>query len=304
MFLLQSDSLTTEEVAQALKVSKLTVYDLIKKGELPSYRVGRQIRVDKNVLEQYKNQGTRSLASNQSLKQGGLRQIIISGQDNCLDILGKHMEMKPYNFRPLRSFIGSLDGLIAMYQGKGDIASTHLFDGDTNTFNLPYIRKILVSKSFIVIHLLKRKAGLFVAKDNPKHISSWESFKDQTITMINREPGAGARILLDEQLRLHGIDKSKVNGYANEVTSHIDVASTVASGQADVGIGTWHAANMANIDFVPMIEEYYDLVILKTKENEELIRTVLSVIQTTDFQNALQALGYNTTETGNIRYEQ
>lgn len=306
IILLQNDSLTTEEVAQALKVSKLTVYDLIKKGDLPSYRVGRQIRVNRTALEEYTNRGNRSIERHQIAdiaENGNMRPIIISGQDNCLDILAKQIEGN-HHFRPLRSYTGSLDGLVAMYQGKGDIVSTHLFDGDTKTYNIPYIRKLLVSKSFIVIHLLKRKAGFFVAKGNPNNITSWDQFNDGTITMVNREPGAGARVLLDEQLRLHAIDKTNINGYSNEVTSHIDVASTVASGQADVGVGTWHAAKMADIDFVPMVEEYYDLVILKSKENNELIQTIMQVVQNKDFQKALQSLGHNIQETGNIRFEQ
>lgn len=300
----QNDALTTEEVAQLLKVSKLTVYDLIKKGELPSYRVGRQIRVEQKALEAYKNQDTAHVTSNQINKINNPQTVIISGQDNCLDILAKQIEMNSNDFRALRSYTGSLDGLIAMYEGKNDIVSSHLFDGDTSTYNIPYVRKILVSKSFTVIHLLKRTAGLFVAKNNPKNISSWDSFNNPSITMINREAGAGARVLLDEQLRLHEIDRKTVNGYHNEVTSHIDVASAVANRQADVGVGTWHAAKMANIDFIPMVEESYDLVILKSKRNKALIQTILRVVQNEDFKQALQSLDYNTKDTGKIRYEQ
>lgn len=302
--LLENDSLTTEEVAQSLKVSKLTVYDLIKKGELPSFRVGRQIRVDRKAFEQYKKQGTAFAHVEQQPQVGNRKQIVISGQDSCLDILGKHMEQSEEQFRPLRSYIGSLDGLIAMYQGKVTLASTHLYDSETNSYNLPYIRKIFVSKSFIVIHLLKRKAGLYVAKGNPKSISSWEDFKDKSITMVNREPGAGARVLLDEQLRMREIDVRGIDGYRNEMTSHLDVASAVAGGQADVGVGSQQVAHMANIDFVPMIEEWYDLVMLKGKDNQTLLQTVLAVVHSQAFKNSLQALGYNTKETGNIRFEQ
>ncbi|MEI3612093.1 helix-turn-helix transcriptional regulator [Pseudogracilibacillus sp. SO30301A] len=303
---MQNGSLTTEEVAQLLKVSKLTVYDLIKKGELPSYRVGRQIRIERSALEAYKNQGTVSQPESKQTtvhhQQG--RSIIISGQDNCLDILAKHIEAFNIEYRSLRSYSGSLDGLIAMYQGKADIVSTHLFDGETSTYNIPYIRKILVSKSFIVIHLLQRNAGLFVAKNNPKEISSWKDLDNPEITIINREAGAGARVLLDEQLRLHQISREKINGYHNEVTSHIDVASAIANGLADAGVGTEHAAKMANIDFLSMIEESYDLVIEKSKQNRELIQILLQITQKESFIDSLKSLGYNTVHTGKILYEQ
>lgn len=303
---MQNDSLTTEEVAQLLKVSKLTVYDLIKKGELPSYRVGRQIRIERSALEAYKNQGTVSQPESKqtTVHQQQGRSIIISGQDNCLDILAKHIEAFNIEYRSLRSYSGSLDGLIAMYQGKADIVSTHLFDGETSTYNIPYIQKILVSKSFIVIHLLKRNAGLFVAKINPKAISSWKDLANPEITIINREAGAGARVLLDEQLRLHQISRETINGYHNEVTSHIDVASAIANGLADVGVGTEHAAKMANIDFLSMIEESYDLVIEKSKQNRELIQILLQITKKESFIDSLKSLGYNTIHTGKILYEQ
>lgn len=301
----QNDSLTTEEIANLLKVSKLTVYDLIKKGELPSYRVGRQIRVERHALEAYKNKGNVRYSEEPLTRtQQNKCSIIISGQDNCLDILAKNIDMNSGGFQALRSYTGSLDGLLSMYQGKADIVSTHLFDGDTGTYNLPYIRKILVSKSFVVIHLLKRKAGLYVAKNNPKGITGWKDFNQPNLQMVNREPGAGARVLLDEHLRLLHIRRDNVNGYRTIVQSHIDVASAIANGQADIGVGAWQAAKMANIDFIPMIEEDYDLVILKSDENNELIETILHTINDNEFQLALQSLNYNTSNTGKIIYEQ
>src|SRR5699024_8854766 len=160
---MKDNDLTTEEVAKQLKVSKLTVYDLIKKGKLPSYRVGRQIRVERDALHAYKNHSQ----SQPSITTGitptkNASQLIISGQDNSLDVLAKQLTESMSSLQFLRAYTGSLDGLIAMYQDKADIVSTHLFDGETGTYNLPYTHKILGSKSYIVIHLMKRRAGLFV----------------------------------------------------------------------------------------------------------------------------------------------
>src|SRR5699024_3419658 len=127
------------------------------------------------------------------------------------------------------------------------------------------------SKSYIVIHLMKRKAGLFVQKNNPKNIESWKDFERPDIILANREPGAGARVLLDEQLLLHHIERSKVSGYDHTYPSHLDVARQIGSGKADIGVGSKQAANIANVDFIEMIEESYDLVILKTEPNNEII---------------------------------
>lgn len=299
---------TTEEIAKALKVSKLTVYDLIKKGELKAFRVGRQMRVDAKELEDYKLRGqeVKSLQREELENQGNgtTRQIVISGQDSSLDILARQIELKTNKFRPLRSYAGSLDSLIAMYLGEADIVSTHLLDGDTLQYNIPYIRKLLVSQSFIVIHLLGRRAGLFVAKGNPYQIRDWKDLAKPGLKLINREKGAGARVLLDEQLRLNGISKNQINGYEEIQTSHFGVASSIANGKADVGVGIEQAAKVANIDFIPLITESYDLVILKTIDNEKLISDVLSILQNHSFQEELQSLGYDVSRTGEVVYEQ
>lgn len=299
---------TTEEIAKALKVSKLTVYDLIKKGELKAFRVGRQMRVDAKELEDYKLRGqeVKSLQREELENQGNgtTRQIVISGQDSSLDILARQIELKTNKFRPLRSYAGSLDSLIAMYLGEADIVSTHLLDGDTLQYNIPYIRKLLVSQSFIVIHLLGRRAGLFVAKGNPYQIRDWKDLAKPGLKLINREKGAGARVLLDEQLRLNGISKNQINGYEEIQTSHFGVASSIANGKADVGVGIEQAAKVANIDFIPLITESYDLVILKTTDNEKLISDVLSILQNHSFQEELQSLGYDVSRTGEVVYEQ
>src|SRR5699024_6031817 len=119
-----------------------------------------------------------------------------------------------------------------------------------------------------------------------------------------REPGAGARILLDEQLRINGINKVKINGYHNEQTSHYAVVSTVASGRADVGVGIEQTAKAANIDFIPLITESYDLVMLKSADNEAMITDVLATLRDEPFRNSLQSLGYDISGIGDILWEQ
>ncbi|GAB7388353.1 hypothetical protein BSNK01_21900 [Bacillaceae bacterium] len=155
-------SYTPEEVAKLLRVSKLTVYDLIKKGNLPAYRVGKQMRIDAVDLEAYKWQ------AKQNFVAAGAKSIVITGQDPSLDLLAKHIELRTKNVRPLRSYVGSLNGLVALYQGQSDVVSIHLFDGDTGEYNLPYIRKLLVGFPYIVIHLVTRTAGFYVQKGNPQ----------------------------------------------------------------------------------------------------------------------------------------
>lgn len=313
---MSSESYTIEEVAQLLKVSKLTVYDLVKKGELPSFRVGRQMRVDAIDLKMYKEKGKGLKAakvfqtepiSEQSISKTttpSVRPVIISGQDVSLDILASYIEVNYDHFRPLRSYVGSLDSLIAMYKGEADIVSMHLLDGDSGDYNVAYARKILVSQPIVIVNLTSRSAGLYIQKGNPKNITSWQDFSRKDVKIVNREIGSGARVLLDEQLRLNKILTKEVNGYKNEKTSHLGVAGAIANNEADLGVGIEKVAKTVGIDFIPLVKERYDLIILKTKENKQLINAVLTTLRSEQFKNQLNSLGgYDLSLTGDIMFE-
>lgn len=301
-------SYTIEEVSQLLKVSKLTLYDLVKKGKLPVFRVGRQMRIDANDLDNYinsqkTNQNTKFQAPQLEHHTKDSHTIVISGQDIVLDILGKYIE-KTSPYKPLRSYTGSLNSLISMYNGECDIVSLHMFDGDTGEYNLPYIKKILVGYPYILLNLLSRKAGFYVKKGNPLNLASWKDLLREDIKIINREKGSGARILLDEQLRINKIASRDIKGYDQEESNHLSVASAISSGKADVGIGIEKAAKIVGIDFVPLITERYDLVILKTPESEQLISKVKDILSSQQFQTEVISLGdYDISQTGNIIYE-
>jgi len=303
-------SYTIEEVASLLKVSKLTVYDLIKKEELLSYRVGRQMRVDASDLEAYKERNknrvnvSKPKQSSIANYDDELRTFVISGQDMALDILAKQLERESTGIRPLRLYTGSLNSLISMYQNQCDLVSLHLFDGDTGTYNIPYVKKILTGFPFIVINFLSRWAGLYVKNGNPKGITGWKDLNRDDVTIINREKGSGARILLDEQLRIHGIRGKEVNGYGTEETSHLTVATAIAGEKADVGIGIEKAAKIVSVDFIPLIKERYDLVLFKTDENKEVIQKIKEILTSDEIKKDIHSMGdYDVTETGKVMFE-
>ncbi|RAP74888.1 helix-turn-helix transcriptional regulator [Paenibacillus montanisoli] len=315
-------SYTTEEIAKLLKISKLTVYDLIKKGELPSYRVGKQIRIDASDIEAYKVRAKGAAATAPGVVLQPLperaestwvtaarsphdRSLVITGHDISLDVLSKHIEKQVPGVRPLRSFVGSMDSLISMYNGESDIVSTHLLDGDTGTYNLPYIRKLLVGKPLVVVHLLARSAGFYVREGNPLQIRDWADLGKPRLKLVNREQGSGARVLLDEQLRLHGISAQAIAGYEDVESSHLAVAGKIAAGEADVGVGIEKAASIVGgVDFVPLIQERYDLVMLKQPNNARWIDAVIQILQSEGYRNELRSIrGYDLTDTGRILLE-
>ncbi len=303
-------SYTIEEVASLLKVSKLTVYDLIKKDELSSYRVGRQMRVDGKDLDVYKERNKKRASSSttapftnrENVTQA--RTFVISGQDLALDFLAKELEKESADLRPLRLYTGSLNSLISMYQNQCDLVSLHLFDGDTGTYNIPYVKKILTGFPFIVINFLSRWAGLYVETGNPKNITGWTDLNRDDVKIINREKGSGARILLDEQLRINGIRSKEVNGYDTEETSHLAVASAIAGKKANIGVGIEKTAKIVNVDFIPLIKERYDLVLLKTDENKDVINKIKEILTSDEIKKDIHSMGdYDITETGKVMFE-
>ncbi|WP_368657869.1 substrate-binding domain-containing protein [Metabacillus halosaccharovorans] len=305
-------SYTVEEVANLLKVSKLTVYDLLKKGEIPSFKVGRQMRINSKDLDSFiSGKKTESPAETlppstsrkNQVNDTGTRNLLISGQDMVLDILGKHLEGKG-NYKALRSYEGSLNSLLAMYKGECDIVSLHMFDGDTNEYNVPYVKKILIGYQYTIINLISRKAGFMVQKGNPLNITNWPDLNKNNIRLINREIGSGARILLEEQLRIHHLSSSDIEGYDRIETSHLSVASSISSGEADVGVGTEKAAKIVGLDFIPLITERYDLVMINNKENNEILNILSDVLNSASFKKEIQALGdYDISQTGQIIYK-
>lgn len=294
-----SQSYTVEEVAQLLKVSKLTIYDLIKKDELPIFRVGRQMRIDKNDLQSYIHQH-KTGATTPALDS---EKIVICGQDIVLDMLGKYLE-RTLGRKILRSHEGSFNGVMSLYNGECDIASLHMYDGETNEYNTSYLKKILVSHSYILLNVVQRQAGFYVQKGNPLAIHSVADISTTNAKLINREKGSGARTLLDEQLRIHRIAPTEIAGYTNEQSSHIDVAAAVANKQADVGIGIEKTAKLVNVDFIPLITERYDIVLVKTPTNQALLTAVQNILQSQAFKSEVAALGdYDISLTGQIMYE-
>lgn len=299
-------SYTPGEVAEILKISKFTVYELIKRGDLPAYHVGRKVRVEAPDLEAFKHR-----------MKGGIRQdagsapaagvpsadaVIVSGQDPILDILVRRLERELPGARALRSYMGSINGLLALYYGQVDVATAHLWDSDADEYNLPYIRRILPGQRIVAINLVFRMQGFYVAPGNPLGIGKWADLARPEVRFVNREPGSGTRVLLDEQLRRLGIDHRQVTGYDRVETTHLAVASCVARGDADVGLGIESVASqLKGLEFVPLQQERYDLVMRHEDLEKPYGRALLTILRSTSFRSEIGGIGrYDTSQMGKL----
>lgn len=306
----ENNSYTPEEVAQILKVSKFTIYEMIKRKELPAYHVGRRIRIEYNDLENFKkaskgisavSAAPPAITSNTTIAQTG-EQMIICGQDLVLDILTRHLEQECPQIHFLRKYVGSMAGLLALYQGTANLATSHLWDSDSGKYNLPYIRRLLPGYQTLVYNLVYRMAGFYVLKGNPKSIYTWKDLSRPDLKIINREYGSGARVLLDEQLYILNLDRNKLTGYEDVVTSHLAVASAIARGEADVGIGIEKVAfQVPEVEFIPLQQERYDLVIHKEDISLPHFQVMLKLLQSSVFKKEIQGIGgYDVSQMGQL----
>ncbi|WP_455538543.1 substrate-binding domain-containing protein [Terrisporobacter sp.] len=312
-----SSSLNVIEVAKLLNIAKNTVYEMIKRGELPSYKVGRKIRIDRDDIENYINNQKKGSSKTIDIQEPTTNinfspseitstklqneEIIISGQDIVLDILNRMIEQKCKNIRSYRSNIGSYNGLYEMYNGRVSISSSHLWDYETDTYNTNFVKKLLPGIPCILINLAYRTQGFYVQKGNPKNIKTWEDLNKKNITMVNREKGSGIRILLDSKIKSLNLSQNII-GYENEETSHLAVASYIARQMADVGIGNEKVSKQVdNIDFIPLQKERYDLVIKKSDLNNPTYKSIINIISSEEFKNELEGLGgYDLKDIGKI----
>ena len=195
--------------------------------------------------------------------------------------------------------VGSLDGLVALRQGIAHLSGCHLFDSETSLYNQPYIKRFFPDRQIKMITLAHRTQGLIVARGNPKQVSELHDVARHDITFINRNRGSGTRIWLDERLNEIGLDQEMVNGYTKELYSHTGIAQAIKLGTADVGIGLIAAAVDEDLDFIPLFDEQYDLVIPGDQIEDPTILEMLDYLSTARYRQSINSLeGYGSEKTG------
>lgn len=231
--------------------------------------------------------------------------VVIGSHDMALDVLANHLRRKFPEASLSSANVGSLGGLSAIKRGECHCAGTHLLDEETGDYNVSYIQRLLGDRPVVLLNLVYRQQGLMVARGNPLHIKGLEDLAREGIRFINRQRGAGTRILLDFRLKQLAIDPDSIYGYNREEYTHMAVAAAVASGAADAGLGILAAANALDLDFVPVVEERYDLCIPGEYWDTPYVTRLLEVIATPEFRQQVEALGgYDLRDCGGVMYRQ
>jgi molybdenum cofactor synthesis domain-containing protein len=231
--------------------------------------------------------------------------VVLGSHDNTLDLLATLLRRRDHRLRLSSGHVGSLGGLMALRQGRAHLGGSHLLDPETNTYNVPFIQRYLSGMPLKLINLAWRQQGLMVAPGNPKKILTIKDLTRPGVSFINRQRGAGTRLLLDYLLQEEGLEPGQVQGYDREEYTHMAVAVNVFSGTADVGLGILAAARALGLDFLPLLPERYDLVVPETTFYDARFQTLLEVIRFPEFREGAAALGgYDLKDCGRVIWEQ
>ncbi len=229
------------------------------------------------------------------------RTLVITGShDPLLDEIADIMKRQWRDSLVASSHVGSMGGIMALKRGEAHLGGIHLLDEVTGSYNIPYLKKYFPQGGVILVECVQRTQGLMVPQGNPKGI---QGFKDLVgIRYVNRQKGSGTRILCDYMTKQEGIDPASISGYDREEFTHTAVAAAIAAGTADAGLGILAAARIYNLDFVPICEEQYDLLIAEEAFKLDMVKKLLQVLRSEEFALRLKKLGgYTLGNPGEIR---
>jgi putative molybdopterin biosynthesis protein len=228
--------------------------------------------------------------------------------DLSLTLLGDWLHAEHPGLRITAANVGSLSGLTALLQHEAHLAGSHLLDEETGEFNVGPVRRLMEPRGLhvVILGFVERIQGILVRRGNPKQIEALEDLRRDDVLFVNRQRGSGTRILLDYRLRVLGVEPQTIDGYEREETTHLAVATAIAQGAADCGMGIQAAAQALNLDFIPVIEERFDLVIPVEHFESALLAPLLTLLRRNDsaFRDRVTALGgYNTQPMGRVLAE-
>ncbi|MFN2137605.1 MAG: substrate-binding domain-containing protein [Candidatus Promineifilaceae bacterium] len=233
-------------------------------------------------------------------RAGELR--FVGSHDLALEFLARELALQT-GFNLSLSFRGSLGGLIALARGEADIAGTHLWDEQTQSYNIPYVRRVLPGQHVALVTLAGRSFGLMTNPKQRHSLHSLDELSDGNVRWVNRQSGSGTRVWLDGQLRHRGIDVNTIPGYDDTRATHVEVAQAIRNGTAEAGLGIQAAARAFDLNFVPLAEETYQLVVPERIFGSPAFQALLAIVRSKSVVAALENMGgYQTATTGEVTW--
>jgi putative molybdopterin biosynthesis protein len=302
---MSEEMMNTKEVAHYLGVHEKQVYALIKSKRIPSTRVtGKWVFPKKLIDDWIELNAQKSLGQAREKSKRVEGALLASGSnDPILDILHTYMRNSYPEFYIFTANTGSTDGLKALNKGYTDIAWSHLFDPKTGEYNIPFLPNFVPNIKPVLVNLFCRDLGFLVASKNPLGIHGFEDLARKEVKFINRQKGAGTRVLLDYYLKKLRISHSEIKGYEKEVYTHLEVGISILSKEADVGLATVAVSKFFGLSFIPITTESFDMILDQSTFFEKGVQAFMEVLNSDGFRKRITKLGnYDFKNSGKILY--
>jgi molybdate-binding protein/DNA-binding transcriptional regulator YhcF (GntR family) len=227
----------------------------------------------------------------------------VGSHDPAMAFISAHFNDIAPEYTPELTFAGSLGGLMALATGQADLAGAHLWDEESDTYNVAFVRRLLPGRRVALLTLAHRRLGLMAAPTNPLRLKTLADLTRPGVQFVNRQAGAGTRVWLDAQLQRLGLASAAIQGYHLQANTHAEVAQAIAEGRANVGLGVESAALAFGLDFVPLTTERYDLVIPEDGWQSAPVQALGGWLNTAAARKDIAALGgYDVAETGQVMW--
>jgi putative molybdopterin biosynthesis protein len=217
--------------------------------------------------------------------------LAAGSHDLIIDLMATALKKEDPRLSLSSSHLGSMGGILAIGRGQAHLAGVHLFDPESGDYNLPYIRKMLPGENLRLVNLVYRMQGWIVFTGNPEKIKTISDLCNTGNGFINRQKGAGTRLLFDHLLKEAKLNPAQIKGYEREEHTHLNVAAAVAAGTASVGLGILPAAKAFGLDFIPLVEERYDLLLSESFMKSPEATLLLKIISDPNFRAEVETLG-------------
>ena len=300
---MSNNLMTAEEIAEYLQISLKNVYHLANNGSLPATRIGNKWLFPRQIVDNWIYDSARKNIS-PHLSESHDVFVSIGSNDYIWEILSDEMHQHPYNLALPHASVGSSGGLRAVHERKAHGAGIHLYDAAAGVYNTTFLSRYCSGDTVTLIHLFNRRQGLIVPPGNPKSISRMQDIARKDVRFINRREGSGTRVLLDAFLEKEKIPAGEISGYDTSVNTHFELAMAVRNGSADTGIGIETAAAVSGLDFIPIQDERYDLIVMNDYLNHMSFGVLYDFLKSKKFRSRLTALpGYDLNEIGTVVWE-
>ena len=295
--------MSAKEVAQYLGIHAKQVYVLAKRGAIPCTRVTGKWLFPKTLIDQWIEDSARIAAP--SRRETERPFLLVAGSDDpSLGILRHCYTSRLTPTALVLTPVGSRAGLAAVRDGVADVALAHLVDPVSGEYNLPYLQQFFPAGAAVVT-LFHRELGLVVQPGNPLGLRSVVDLSRSGIRLVNRQDGSGTRWYLDQELARLGLPATQLDGYQEAVTTHLEVGLQVLRRQVDVGIATHATARLLGLDFVPLTQERFEMLIPAQRFFARSMQLLLDIVGSREFRRRVDALGgYDTSESGRLRSPQ